>query len=253
MNSSALLPNSCATYSAQLRSFIYMSMGHHGLATSESTFPMLRTNFWTTWLRILKSCVSQRLIYSKIIVHCQHHLIWAWCFTMFQSYFRHWPPCLMCVEVRPWSDSSRVVLCVRGSLRAGQRDYVQNHCFATRLRRSVCLSQRKIAIFAMTKTSLIKSELTSKNMVSLCFCVWMLAGCGSKQDKTTTWQHIQWLKKCRKQWKDIKGFRLQSRSWFNGLLVWVEVHKCRWRTGNSCMHPVTLWTHMKNIEEDEWR
>lgn len=90
-------------------------------------------------------------------------------------------------------------------------------------------------------------------MVSLCFCVWMLAGCGSKQDKTTTWQHIQWLKKCRKQWKDIKGFRLQSRSWFNGLLVWVEVHKCRWRTGNSCMHPVTLWTHMKNIEEDEWR
>lgn len=136
MNSSALLPNSCATYSAQLRSFIYMSMGHHGLATSESTFPMLRTNFWTTWLRILKSCVSQRLIYSKIIVHCQHHLIWAWCFTMFQSYFRHWPPCLMCVEVRPWSDSSRVVLCVRGSLRAGQRgqrDYVQNHCFAIRV------------------------------------------------------------------------------------------------------------------------
>lgn len=128
---------------------------------------------------------------------------------MFQSYFRHWPPCLMCVEVRPWSDdSSRVVLCVRGSLRAGQRDYVQNHCFATRLRRSVCLSQRKIAIFAMTKTSLIKSELTSwpaKTWSHCCFCVWMLAGCGSKQDKTTTWQHIRWLKKCRNSEKISKA------------------------------------------------
>ena len=110
-----------------------------------------------------------------------------------------------------------------------QRDYV-DPC--------VCLKERlQMLQWQRLHWSLIKwvDELTSENMVSLCFCVWMLAGCGSKQDKTTTWQHIQWLKKCRKQWKDIKGFRLQSRSWFNGLLVWVEVHKCRWRTGNSCI------------------
>lgn len=153
MNSSALLPNSCPHIrlnSDLLSIWAWATMRWpHPNQLSPCWGPTSGQPDCESWSRAYNYSALSTPFNLSIMFHYV---------TMFQSYFRHWPPCLMCVEVRPWSDdSSRVVVRVRESLRAGQRDYVQNHwdyvlcTLCTLSTESVCLSQRKVATVAMTK------------------------------------------------------------------------------------------------------